>query len=360
MTWNWQKDTWPTWEFDVSSLQKYENEFLLTAGKLSWSLAYLQKGEREKLEVVLLSDEAMKTSEIEGEFLDRDSVQSSIKRKFGMQTDRKSKAAETWIAELMMDCFQNYENALTGKTFFRWHTMVCKGRGDIHDLWKYRTHSEPMQVVSWQIDRPKIHFEAIASDKVPREMKEFLAWMNNSQLSPLVKAGVAHMYFISIHPFEDGNGRIVRAICEHVLSHALNMPSLTTLSRQIEIKRKEYYDILEKSNKDMNIQVWLEWFCITVLQAQKYALNLVEFTIKKTKILDSVRGNINERQHKVLIRMFEAWPEGFIGGLSASNYIRIAGSTVPTTTRDLNDLVEKWVLLKFWALKSTRYYLNIK
>jgi Fic family protein len=137
-------------------------------------------------------------------------------------------------------------------------------------------------------------------------MKEFLAWMNNSQLSPLVKAGVAHMYFISIHPFEDGNGRIVRAICEHVLSHALNMPSLTTLSRQIEIKRKEYYDILEKSNKDMNIQVWLEWFCITVLQAQKYALNLVEFTIKKTKILDSVRGNINERQHKVLIRMFEA------------------------------------------------------
>lgn len=114
------------------------------------------------------------------------------------------------------------------------------------------------------------------------------------------------MYFISIHPFEDGNGRIVRAICEHILSHSLNKPSFTTLSRQIQIQRKEYYEILEKSNKNMNIRSWLDWYCNIVLQAQKYALMLIDFTIKKTKLLDSISGNINQRQEKVLIRMFEA------------------------------------------------------
>jgi Fic family protein len=146
-----------------------------------------------------------------------------------------------------------------------------------------------MQVVSGQIDRPKIHFEAPNSSMVLNEMDDFLQWMKNSDLPPLIKSSIAHMYFISIHPFEDGNGRIVRAICEYILSNSLSKPSFTTLSRQIEKQRKEYYDILEKSNKAMNIEAFIEWFCVAILDAQKYALSLINFTIQKTKLLDRLR-----------------------------------------------------------------------
>ena len=359
MKWNWQKSDWAKWDFDSEKLQKYENEFLLDAWKISWALQYLHQEEREIVQVQLLSDEAMKTSEIEWEFLNRDSVQSSIKRKLGMKAETKNDVSEEGIAELMFDCFENFQIDISQATLCKWHEMICRGRGDLNDIGKYRSHEEPMQVVSGQIDRPKVHFEAPASSVVQWEMEEFFKWLVGSKLPPLTKAWVAHIYFISIHPFEDGNGRIVRAICEYILSQALQTPSLTTLSRQIESKRKEYYDILEKSNKDMNIQKWLEWFCEIVLEAQKYALSLIDFTICKTKLLDTVKGNINERQQRVLLRMFEAGPEWFIWWLSAANYIKITKATVPTTTRDLSDLVLKWVLKKTWERKSTRYWLNI-
>lgn len=357
--WNWQQDNWPHFEFEVADFQKYENEFLLNAWKLSWALVYLHKTEKDNLQVQLLSDEAMNTSEIEGEYLDRDSVQSSIQKKLWMKVAVNHKAAESGIAELMIDCFENFSDALTHERLYKWHHMICEGRNDLQDIWRYRTHSESMQVVSGQIDRPKIHFEAPESSQMKQEMIFFFTWIQNSQLSPLLKSWIAHMYFISIHPFEDGNGRIVRAICEHILSHSLNKPSFTILSRQIQIQRKEYYEILEKSNKNMNIRSWLDWYCNTVLQAQKYALMLIDFTIKKTKLLDSISGNINQRQEKVLIRMCEAWPEGFIGWLSAANYIKITKATVPTTTRDLSSLVSKWALKKTGERKSTRYWLNI-
>ena len=357
--WNWQQENWPHFEFESTDFQKYENEFLLNAWRLSWALVHLHKTEKDHLQVQLLSDEAMNTSEIEGEYLDRDSVQSSIQKKLWIKAEVNHKAAENGIAELMIDCFENFSEALTHERLYKWHHMICEGRGDLQDIWRYRTHSEPMQVVSGQIDRPKIHFEAPESLCMQHEMTNFFTWLQNSQLSPLLKSWIAHMYFISIHPFEDGNGRIVRAICENILSHSLNKPSFTTLSRQIQIQRKEYYEILEKSNKNMNIQSWLEWYCNIVLQAQKYALTLIDFTIQKTKILDSISWNINERQEKVLIRMFETWPEGVIGWLSAANYIKITKATVPTTTRDLSDLVSKWALKKTGERKSTRYWLDI-
>ncbi len=357
--WNWQQNNWPNFEFEAADFQKYEKEFLLNAWKLSWTLVHLHRAEKDNIQVQLLSDEAMNTSEIEGEYLDRDSVQSSIQKKLWIRAEINHKVAENGIAELMIDCFENFSQELTHERLYKWHHMICRERKDLQDIWRYRTHSEPMQVVSGQIDTPKIHFEAPASSCIKLEMANFFTWLKNSQFSPLMKSGVAHMYFISIHPFEDGNGRIVRAICEHILSHSLSKPSLTTLSRQIQIQRSQYYEILEKSNKNMNIHSWLEWYCITVLEAQKYALTLINFTIQKTKILDSIWGNINKRQEKVLIRMFEAWPEGFIGWLSAANYIKITKATVPTTTRDLSDLVSKWVLKKTWERKSTRYWLNI-
>lgn len=357
--WNWQQENWLKWEFDSKSLQKYEDTFLLQAWKLSWALEYLLDEEKQNLEIQLLSDEAIMTSKIEGEYLDRDSVQSSIKRKFWLKTDKSIKAAESGIAELMMDCFQNYERELTHEVLFLWHEMICSWRRDLQNVWDYRTHSEPMQVVSWEIDRPKIHFQAPPSAQMYDMMSVFLSWLQNSKLPILTKTWIAHLYFISIHPFEDGNGRIVRAICEYVMSHTLQRPSYTTLSRQIEIQRKQYYTMLEKNNKSMKIQSWLEWFCETVIEAQKYALELTQFTIQKTKIFDRVKNSINERQEKVLIRMFEAGPDWFDWGLSAANYIKITKATIPTTTRDLQDLVQQGVLMKTWERKSTRYWLKL-
>jgi len=142
------------------------------------------------------------------------------------------------------------------------------------------------------------------------------------------------------------------------MSHSLQKPSYTTLSRQIEIQRKEYYLMLERNNKNMDIQTWLEWFCETTIKAQKYALELTQFTISKTKILDRVKDFVNIRQEKVLLKLFDAGIDGFHWWLSAANYMKITKATIPTTTRDLQDLVQKWVLKRTWERKSTRYWLN--
>lgn len=359
MKWNWEQEDWTQWRFDAEQLQAYESEFLLQAGKLSWALEHLVEEEKRNIHIHLLSDEAITTSQIEGEYLSRDSVQSSIKRKLGIKTDINSKPAEEGIAQLMLDCFENYERKLSHEVLFFWHTMICKGRRDLQDIWWYRTHSEPMQVVSWEIDRPKVHFQAPPSLQVYKEMEQFLIWIQEAKLPVLTKAGIAHLYFVCIHPFEDGNGRIARSLCEYIFSNSLWTPSMTTLSRQIELQRKEYYQMLERNNKTMEIGSWLLWFSQVVLEAQKYAMRTVEFTIAKTKMLDSFSGSINERQKKVLLRLFAAGPEWFLGWLSAGNYLTITKTSIATATRDLQDLVARWVLKKTGERKSTRYWINI-
>lgn len=359
MKWNWEKPNWTQWEFNAEELQKYETEFLLQAGKLSGALEHLLDDEKRSIHINLLSDEAMTTSKIEWEYLDRESVQSSIKRKFGIKTHINPKPAENGIAELMLDCFENYKRQLTHEVLFSWHRMICSGRRDLHVIGGYRTHSEAMQVVSGEIDRPKIHFEAPASSRVYDEMEQFLSWLQDSKLPILTKAWIAHLYFVSIHPFEDGNGRISRALCEYIFSQSLGIPSMTILSRQIEIKKKEYYLMLERNNKTMEISSWIVWFSQTVIEAQKYALTVVDFTIAKTKMLDSLAWNINERQKKVLLRLFAVGPEWFLGWLSAGNYIALTKTSIPTATRDLLDLVNKWVLKRTGERKTTRYWLHI-
>lgn len=164
---------------------------------------------------------------------------------------------------------------------------------------------------------------------------------------------------MSIHPFEDGNGRIGRALSEKLLAQALGQPSLLALSRQIEKDRKHYYLALEAANKDLEIEPWLIWFSETVLKAQAYSTLMIDHLIAKTKMLDHLRGQLNPRQEKVLIRLFDAGPEGFEGGLSAKNYITIADTTTPTATRDLGALVAKGALKRTGERKATRYWLNL-
>jgi Fic family protein len=197
-------------------------------------------------------------------------------------------------------------------------------------------------------------------------MDAFVAWFNDtapdgrSPLPPLTRAGMAHLYFETIHPFEDGNGRIGRALSEKALAQNLGQPSLIALAYTIEWKRKAYYDMLEASNKDNAVTLWLLYFAETVLDAQRVTLARVEFSVAKAKFYERLRGQFNERQEKAIARMFRAGIDGFKGGLSAENYISITKTSRATATRDLNDLVARGALTRTGELKHTRYHLELR
>jgi Fic family protein len=366
MKWNWQQKDWPHFTYDSALLKEREETFLLKSGVFLGTFQYLGEIDKSALIVDLISDEALKTSEIEGEILNRDSVQSSIRRHFGLAVDnRRVPPAEQGIGEMSADLYRDFEKPLSQEILFNWHALLMKGRRDIHEVGIYRTHIEPMQVVSGRIDKPKIHFEAPPSKRVGKEMKGFIAWFNRTSpngrepLSPLARAGIAHLYFVCIHPFEDGNGRLGRALVEKVLSQSLKQPTLLALSQTIQGKRAAYYDALEQNNKNQQITPWLLTFSETILQAQASTQSWLNFLIKKTKLYDRIRGQINERQEKVIARVFREGPQGFKGGLSAENYISITGTSRATATRDLQYLVELGVLIRTGELKRTRYALKL-
>ncbi|HCD31077.1 MAG TPA: DUF4172 domain-containing protein [Phycisphaerales bacterium] len=369
MIWNWEQPDWPNFTFDASALEGFEAEFLHRAGVLLGALKHIDDDDRQQLAVDILSEEAIKTSEIEGEILDRDSVQSSIRRQFGLAADDlKVRPAERGVAEMMVELYNHIDGPLKTKRLFTWHRMLMQGHRWIDSVGGYRKHAEPMQVVSGRVDQPNVHFEAPPSADVPKEMDGFLKWFNDTApvpgksqaLHPVIRAGIAHLYFVSIHPFEDGNGRIARAISELALSQALKRPTLIALSRTIEQNKNAYYDQLEHSNKANEITGWLTYFGQTILNAQAETHRFIVFLIEKAKLFDRVRDQINERQSKCLLRLFKAGPDGFVGGLSAQNYISITRASKSTATRDLTELVEMGVLDKSGERRHTRYRLNIK
>jgi Fic family protein len=362
--WNWQQPDWPHFRFDRSRLESQEAGFLHSAGVLLGVIKHLDSGTGEQLRVELMALEAVQTSAIEGEILDRDSVQSSLRRQFGLQTDdRRVPPAEQGIAEMMVDLYRTFDQPLTHETLWRWHEMLTKGRTDLHDVGRYRTHKAAMQVVSGRLDRLKVHFEAPPSAAVPQEMDRFVEWFNRTAssgaqpLPPLTRAGIAHLYFVTIHPFEDGNGRVGRAVAEKALAQSLGRPTLVTLADAIKRQQKDYYRFLEDANKSNEISGWLEWFSGIILEAQYSTQTRVEFVIQKTKLLDRLRGQINPRQEKALLRMFQEGPGGFVGGMSAEKYINLTETSRATATRDLQDLVKKGALTRKGELRHTRYFL---
>ncbi|MEZ4819494.1 MAG: Fic family protein [Bdellovibrionota bacterium] len=276
---------------------------------------------------------------------------------------RRIGLGEKGIADLVTDLYQNHRHPVTHEKLFAWHAMVVNGRNDLSSIGQYRKHVEPIQVVSGNIDNPKIHFEGPPSKDVPVHMEAFIKWWKQTHpqarkpLSTVIRSGIAHLYFVCIHPFEDGNGRIARALAEKALCESLRSPSLISISQTIYQNRKEYYKRLAQNNQSLDITGWLHYFAKTIIDAQKHALQSIEFIIEKTKFFDRYANQLNERQTKVLLRMFREGPSGFEGGLSAENYIQITGTSRATSTRDLQDLVQKNALRKTGSLKSTRYHL---
>jgi Fic family protein len=366
MTWNWEQPDWPNFTYDSGALEPLEKEFLLRSGELIGVCKHIGQGDQQRLKIELISDEAVKTSVIEGEILNRASVQSLLRQHFGFGVEQPGvKPAERGISQMMVDLYLSFQAPLTEKTLFNWHAMLLGEDKSIQVIRGYRAHSDPMQVVSGADERRTVHFEAPPSNHVRDEMERFIAWFNDTApigrtpLSALTRAGIGHLYFESIHPFEDGNGRIGRALAEKSLAQNLGRPSLVALSCTIERKRKDYYAALERNNKDNEITDWLIYFANTVLEAQQNTLKRVDFYIAKAKFYDRLRGRFNERQEKAIARMFREGIDGFKGGLSAENYITITGASRATTTRDLHDLVEKAALTKTGDLRYTRYHLNL-
>jgi Fic family protein len=367
MTWNWQLPDWPNFKWDRSQISLAEEQFLLGAGVAIGTVKHLGEDEHNQLLVEVMSGEAVTTSAIEGEVLDRASVKSSILRQLGLASPDKRRVmpAEQGIAEMMVDLYRSFSQPLSNEMLFGWHRMMTSGRKDLVDIGRYRTSREPMQVVSGPIGAPTVHLEAPPSKQVPAEMKRFVSWFNRTApgsrepLPAITRAGTAHLFFESIHPFEDGNGRIGRAIAEKAMAQSFGQPVLVALATTILAHQMSYYQALERANRQNDITEWLNWFGGIALEAQRRSIAQVEFIIAKVKLLDRLRGQINERQQKALIRMFREGPEGFKGGLSAGNYCTITGASPATTTRDLADLTERGALIRTGERKHARYALNL-
>lgn len=365
-TWNWQQPAWPQFRCDNAKLAGLEADFLRQSGVLTGAVKHVADDEKADLTVEIVSDEAFHSSDIEGEVLNRDSLQSSIRRNFGLTTDhRRIPPAEQGIAQLMVELHRNFDAPLTDKLLFHWHELLMRGRRDLRDIGRWRTSDIPMQVVSGPIHEPKVHFEAPPSKSLKMEVANFFRWFSatapggKTPLPILTRAGIAQLWFVCIHPFEDGNGRIGRAIAEKAIFEGLKQPALLALSQVINRGRRHYYDALERNNKGLEITDWLVYFGNTILEAQAQAQRLVDFIIAKAKFYDRHRGQFNERQDKALARMFREGPDGFQGGLSADKYIRITGASRATATRDLQELTEKGALTRTGQLKGTRYYVNL-
>ena len=363
MRYNWQQKDWPNFQYQTDDVEDMLFDFAQRTGRISGVLEGLSKNEQTEAMVNLMVSEAIKTSEIEGEYLDRNDVMSSIKRNLGIQPNlplTKDKRAEG-VAELMLAVRNGFAEPLTSKVLFGWHAMLLKGNSTVQ-VGQWRTHEEPMQIVSGGMGREIVHFEAPPSKRVPDEMDGFIKWFNQSRdviKKPIIRAAIAHLFFESIHPFEDGNGRIGRAIAEKALSQTMARPVLFSLSKSIEGNKKAYYNALQRAQRSNEITDWINYFVQTVLDAQIDAEQEIELTLKKTKFFDRHKNELNDRQQKVVRRMLEEGHQGFEGGMNARKYVSLTGVSKATATRDLQDLVQKEIFKLIGGGRSTKYEVSL-
>ena len=360
-----QKKDWPNFKWDSEDIVNLLSEARNLQGRLQGKMEALGFELRNEALLDTLTLDVLKTSEIEGELLNHDQVRSSIARKLGMEIvgSVESDRNVDGVVEMMLDATQNCFKPLTKTRLFDWHAALFPtGRNGMYKIivgdWRKDT-TEPMQVISGPMGKEKVHFEAPNSDLLEKEMSSLLNWFSqNNKIDLVLKASIAHLWFVTIHPFDDGNGRITRALTDMLLAQAdKSNQRFYSMSAQMRIERKQYYDILEKTQKgDLNITNWIEWF----LQCLINALNSTEEVLVKVLF----KGNfwqihsktiINERQKKLINKLLDS----FDGKLTSSKWAKIAKCSKDTAIRDINDLIEKEILRKEEAGgRSTNYELN--
>ena len=361
---NWQYKEWPNFTYSLENIQGLAISFAEELGLVNGLITALNDDLKQETLIEIMISEALKTSEIEGEYMSRIDVMSSIKRNLGLNDATKvSDKRVAGVTTLMTEVRESFTTDLSIEMIQHWHKVLMDSFSNIH-AGQWRQGDEPMQVVSGAHGREIVHFEAPASVDVPQEMKIFVQWFNNSEFASLdkvsrslLKSSITHLYFESIHPFEDGNGRIGRALAEYALSYSLKSPVLLSISKVIEKNKKGYYEALKIAQTSLEITEWIFYFSNVILSAQIEAKQLVEFTVKKVKFFDRFKNLLNERQLKVINRMLEAGMDGFEGGMTAKKYMAITKISKATATRDLQYLNEIGALNLVGAGRSVRYEL---
>jgi len=367
MKYNWQQPGWPEFKYHLQDIEDALFAFAEETGHITGILKALPDEIQMEAIINTMVSEAIKTSEIEGEYLSRPDVVSSIRNNLGLNKnfakvkDKKSQGA----GELMVAVRKTFAAPLDEATLFLWHKMLLKQHSKVN-IGTWRKHKEPMQVVSGAIGKEKIHFEAPPSKQVPGEMRQFIEWFNATapggkkeiKKAP-VRSAITHLYFETIHPFEDGNGRIGRALAEKALSQTIGRPVLLSLSQTIEADKRSYYKALETAQRNNEITDWIKYFVTTIVNAQVQTKLLVDFTLKKTKFMDRFKDVLNERQLKAITKMLDAGPKGFAGGMTAQKYVSITKTSKATATRDLQILTDTGALLNAGGGRSTHYILNM-
>jgi Fic family protein len=366
MKYNWQLPNWTKFIFDDSAFDSLCIDFALETGELKGLVDSLTTEIQQETILQFMISEALKTSEIEGEFFSRQDVMSSIKKNLGIRDafgQIRDKNAQG-IGKLMVTVRNSYSEKLTELTIKQWHATLMEYSKQVN-AGEYRIGEEPMQIVSGTFGKEIIHFEAPPSKQVPVEMKNFINWYNDFEVRTtdikraLIKTSISHLYFESIHPFEDGNGRIGRAIAEKCLSESLNRPVLMSISSTIEQDKKRYYQSLKQAQSTFEITDWIFYFSTLILDSQKSAKQTVLFTLSKTKFIDKFNSQMNERQKKAVLKMFENGVAGFQGGMTALKYVSINKTSRATATRDLQDLKEKNILNPKGEGRNRSYDLNL-
>ena len=305
---------------------------------------------RKEAVLETLTEEVLKSSEIEDEILDKDQVRSSIARRLGMDTGALTPADRDveGVVEMMLDATQNYDALLTEDRLFAWHAALFPtGRSGMRriNVGAWRSDSEgPMQVVSGPVGRKRVHYQAPEAKRLGREMKAFLKWFNGTDdIEPVLKAALAHLWFVTIHPFDDGNGRIARAISDMALARSEHSAQrFYSMSAQIRREQKAYYDVLEAIQKgDLDITPWFQWFLGCLDRALDGAEKISRTVLKKARFWEAHAGvSFNDRQRNVLNRLLD----GFEGKLTSSKWAKLTKSSQDTALRDIDDLLKRGVL----------------
>ena len=367
MRYNWQQKDWPDFRYDIKVVEPVLWTYAEKTARLSGQLELLPPDQRTAAVIEILTAEAMKTAAIEGELLDREDVQSSIRNQLGLNPvpEVVHDLRVIGLGQMMADVRQTYSGPLSEEDLFRWHRMLLSYRSDLEQIGSWRQHEAPMQIVSGPLGRQKVHFEAPPSEAVPGMMIDFLRWFNRSsdeldrKLAP-IRSALAHLYFESIHPFEDGNGRIGRAVAEKALSQALQAPAPFSISRAIEADKKAYYHALERAQRSNEVTEWLKYFLLTLIKATEDTEAEVLFIARKARYFDRFRDQINERQLKAIRRMFAEGPSGRTGGMNTRKYVGITGVSKATATRDLQYLQEIGALRPIGEGRGRRYELGLE
>lgn len=360
----YQKENWPNFTWDSNAILKPLSEVRNLQGRLMGKMQGLGFELQNEAILDTLTLDVVKSSEIEGENLPKDQVRSSLARKLGLDiTDSvESNRDVDGMVEMMIDATKNCFNPLTEDRVFDWHaSLFPTGRSGMHKIkvanWRKDT-TGPMQVVSGALGKEKVHFQAPNSDIIPQEISGFLKWFNNNKENDLVlKAAIAHLWFVTLHPFEDGNGRITRALTDMLLAQDdKSTQRFYSMSAQIRIERKQYYDILEKTQKgDLEITPWILWFLSCLKNALVATQSILTAVLFKADFWNKHSTTLlNERQKKLLNKILD----GFDGKLTSSKWAKIAKCSKDSAIRDINDLIEKGILQKETAGgRSTNYEL---